>query len=129
MSPTLHKLLIHEADIIKNAVLPIDQLSEEVQEARNKDVKQYKECHSRKFSRTCTIEDIFNFLLISSDPYISSLRRMPKKIKQIFFPGACSKACSKKNKLRCIVHYTVSFSNGLSKISLNLISDKFQINH
>jgi hypothetical protein len=43
MSPTVHKLLIHSADIIDNAVLPIGQLSEEVQEARNKDIKRLRE--------------------------------------------------------------------------------------
>jgi hypothetical protein len=63
------KLLIHGAYIIENAVLPIGQLSKEAQEARNKDIKRLRECHSRKCSRMCTIEDVFNFLLISSDPH------------------------------------------------------------
>jgi hypothetical protein len=39
MPPTVHKLLIHGADIIENEVLPIGQLSEVAQEARNKDFK------------------------------------------------------------------------------------------
>jgi hypothetical protein len=55
MSPTVHKLLIHGADIIENAVLPIGQLSEEAQEARNKDIKRLRECHSRKCSRMCSV--------------------------------------------------------------------------
>jgi hypothetical protein len=33
-----HVLLNHGADIIENPVLPIEQLSEEAQEARNKDI-------------------------------------------------------------------------------------------
>lgn len=36
MTPTMHKILIHGAIIIKNALLPIGQLSEEAAEARNK---------------------------------------------------------------------------------------------
>jgi hypothetical protein len=88
MPPTVHKLLIHGADIIENAVLPIGQLSEEAQEARNKDIKRFRECHSRKCSRMCTIEDIFNMLLISSDPFISSLRKINKKRRKEMFPDA-----------------------------------------
>lgn len=36
MSPTVHKILLHESTIIANALLPIGQLSEEAAEARNK---------------------------------------------------------------------------------------------
>jgi hypothetical protein len=88
MPPTVHKLLIHGADIIENAVLPIGQLSEEAQEARNKDFKRIRECHARKISRSSTNTDILNSLLISSDPFISGLRKMPKSAKQTMFPEA-----------------------------------------
>jgi hypothetical protein len=54
------------ADVIKNAVLPIGQLSEEAQEAKNKDFKFVREHHTQKISRTSTNED-----LLSSDPIIS----------------------------------------------------------
>lgn len=36
MTPTMHNILLHGADIIENAILPIGQLSEEAAEARNK---------------------------------------------------------------------------------------------
>lgn len=36
MTPTVHKILIHGATVIENALLPIGQLSEEAAEARNK---------------------------------------------------------------------------------------------
>lgn len=49
-------------------------MSEEAQEARNKDIKRYREFHSRKFSRNETTEDMFHMLLISSDPIITNLR-------------------------------------------------------
>jgi hypothetical protein len=32
-----HKILVHSADIVSGAILPIRQLSEEAQESRNKD--------------------------------------------------------------------------------------------
>ncbi|XP_052835600.1 uncharacterized protein LOC128252141 [Drosophila gunungcola] len=52
MPLTLHKLLIHGTEVINYALLPIGQLTEEAQEARNMDV--------------------FNRLLMSSDPLLSS---------------------------------------------------------
>lgn len=79
MPPTLHKYLIHGPEIISHALLPIGQLTEEAQEARNKDFKRYREYSSRKCSREKTNEDILNFFLISSDPVISSKRKLPKK--------------------------------------------------
>lgn len=85
MPTTLHKILIHSYIVISSAILPIGQLSEEAQEARNKDIRNYREGFSRKFSRTQNMEDIFYRLLVSSDPYISSLRKLPKK-KLKYFP-------------------------------------------
>lgn len=76
---SVHKILLHGSFIIENALLPIGLLSEEAQEARNKDIKKYREHHTRKISRVKTMEDLFNNLLVSSDPYISSLRKTYKK--------------------------------------------------
>ncbi|KAG5885846.1 hypothetical protein JTB14_029690 [Gonioctena quinquepunctata] len=59
--------------------LPIGQLSEEAQEARNKEFKRYRECYSRKISRIKTNEDVLDLLLITSDPYITSRRKVPKR--------------------------------------------------
>lgn len=75
MSPTLHKFFIHGPEIISNALLPIGELSEEAQEARNKDFKNYREYFARKCSREKTNEDIFNRFLLTSDPYISSMSK------------------------------------------------------
>lgn len=79
MPTTVHKYLIHGNEIISKALLPIGQLSEEAQEARNKDFKNYREHHSRKNSRKNTNQDIFNLFLLSSDPVLTSLQRVPKK--------------------------------------------------
>jgi len=55
-------------------------MSEEAQEARNKDLKNIREIYSRKYSRIETNEDLLHGLLVSSDPLISSLRKLPFKI-------------------------------------------------
>lgn len=51
----------------------IGQLSEDAQEARNKDYKRFRLHHARKCSRSATNEDVLHTLLYTSDPYISSL--------------------------------------------------------
>lgn len=84
MPTTIHKVLIHGALIIEWSPLPIGQMSEDAQEARNKDIKKYRESFARKHSRTATMEDIFNRLLLTSDPYISSMgKEYPKKGKSL----------------------------------------------
>lgn len=79
MPASVHKILIHGADVIDQLILPIGHLSEEAQEARNKDYRNIRENHSRKSSRTNTNIDIFNYMWVSSDPVISSLRPLPYK--------------------------------------------------
>lgn len=88
MPPSMHKVLIHGADIIKSLNVPIGQLSEEAQEARNKDFKRYRENNSRTSSRIHTNEDIFHFLLISSDPIITKLRHDVKTDREPLHPEA-----------------------------------------
>lgn len=75
MPVSVHKILVHGSDIIKFAMVPIGQLSEEAQEARHKEIKKYRECNTRKNSRLNTMQDLLNNLLLSSDPVISSLRK------------------------------------------------------
>lgn len=79
MPSTMHKLLLHGADIVQNSILPVGILSEEAQESRNKDYKTYRINYSRKTSRISTNEDILHKLLETSDPYITHLRPEPKK--------------------------------------------------
>lgn len=76
---SVHKILIHGADIIESLPLPIGQLSEDVQEARHKEFRFYREHNTRKISRVKTNEDLFHMFLISSDPVISSIRKLPSK--------------------------------------------------
>lgn len=88
MSSTVHKLLIHGADIIeKNDIVPIGTLSEEASESRNKDFRRFREHHSRKISRQDCNQDILNMLVVSSDPFLSANRpKLDSKKKQEYFP-------------------------------------------
>lgn len=75
MPASMHKVFIHGADILDSLVIPSGHSSEDAQEARNKDLKRGREERTRKTSRLDTNEDLMHFLLVSSDPYISSLRK------------------------------------------------------
>lgn len=75
MPCSIHKILIHGADIIKVSPLPIGKMSEEALEARNKDYRNFREHHTRKTSRLNTMEDLMHALWCSSDPLISNLRK------------------------------------------------------
>ena len=75
MPASVHKLLIHGAVVIRSLLLPIGCYSEEAQESRNKDNRLYRIRHARKISRTATITDQFCYLMITSDPSISSAIR------------------------------------------------------
>lgn len=79
MTPTLHKVLIHGPVIIEHALLPIGQLSEEAAEARNKHFREYRLSYARKFSRKACNLDIINRLLLTSDPFLSSIKAKAKK--------------------------------------------------
>jgi len=84
MPVSVHKLLLHGGDIIKHAIVPIGQLSEDAQEANHKCFRKYRENNSRKMSRKYNNTDIINNLLIASDPIISSSRKfLENKIKDL----------------------------------------------
>lgn len=76
MPTTVHKILLHGSEIIRSSMLPIGQMSEEAQESCNKFFKIYRERFARKNCRKKTMEDVFRRFLISSDPYISSCRKL-----------------------------------------------------
>ena len=48
----IHALLIHGAAILASSILPIGMMSEEAQEALNKDNKLFRLQHARETSRT-----------------------------------------------------------------------------
>ncbi|CAH0401430.1 unnamed protein product [Chilo suppressalis] len=84
MPVSIHKLLIHGADICQHfSCLPIGIMSEEASEARNKEFRNTREHHTRKMGRILNNEDILNNFLITSDPYISHIRPKYGKSKKM----------------------------------------------
>lgn len=81
MTPTLHKVLLHGAAVIKEAILPIGQLSEEAAEARNKHIRAFRLNYGRKFSRVACNTDVLNRLLLTSDPLLTGMRKANHKRK------------------------------------------------
>ena len=81
-------ILIHRSDLIETFLIPIGQLSEEAQEARNKDINRCKENNTGKSTPIHTNEDIIHFVLISFDPYISSIRHVHTHKFQDLLPEA-----------------------------------------
>ena len=88
MPTSMHKILIHGSQIIESSLLPIGQMSEEAQESCNKFIKKFRQDFSRKCSRTKTMEDVFCRLLVTSDPLISSLQKVPAKKMRSLSPEA-----------------------------------------
>ena len=88
MPSTIHKILVHSADIIKTSVLPVGVLGEEAAEARNKHYKSYRLNHSRKCSHSATLEDVFNRAMDTSDPVMStvSLQTKMQKCDKLLLP-------------------------------------------
>ena len=73
MPPSVHKILIHGCSISKQFDLPIAQYSEEAQESLNKQIRNVRLHHTTKISRINTMKDQMHYLLIRSDPKISSI--------------------------------------------------------
>lgn len=62
MPVSVHKILFHGKDIISACILPIGQMSEEAQEARNKHNRKFRKLFTRKSSRINTNRDLLNRL-------------------------------------------------------------------
>lgn len=95
MPSTVHKILVHGCDVIEFFNLPIGIinnliiiillyniinilflgcLSEEALEANHKNVRKTRLSHTRKTSRENTNKDLMAYLLLNSDPVLSSKR-------------------------------------------------------
>ena len=73
MPPSLHKLLEHGFQIADQLDLPIGAYSEEAQEASNKAVRNARLSHTAKISRKNVMQNQFHYLLVRTDPVISSI--------------------------------------------------------
>jgi len=72
MPVALHTVFIHAAKIIDYFKLPIGYMSEEPQESIHIIIKRSRTEHMRYTSCEKTNEDLLHYLLVSSDPYITS---------------------------------------------------------
>lgn len=87
----VHKILMHGSDAIKNFVVPIGMLPEDAQETRTRDLRRFREAHTRKSGRINSNTDLMKRLLISSDPCLSNTRNngnnpkydLPEEVKQL----------------------------------------------
>ena len=79
MPASMHILLIHGHQIMSCFRVPIGALSEEAMEARNKELKHYRQHHTRKTSRIDCNRDLLHKLLVSSDPKISGIADRKEK--------------------------------------------------
>ena len=73
MPTTLHRLLMHSAEVVQQCLLPVGMMSEEAAEARQKDARLFRLHRAHRESRHHTMADILGRLLITSDPIISSM--------------------------------------------------------
>ena len=82
MSPTLHKILMHGGDIIRQfpPTITSGMLSEEPGESSNKDIKHVQLAHARQSSLTFRNLDTFLWLIGRSDPVILTQSTMNKKV-------------------------------------------------
>jgi hypothetical protein len=61
MPVTVHIILVHGANISSYFDIGMGKLLEEAQEARNKDVRRYKQDHCRRSNRIAADEDLIIF--------------------------------------------------------------------
>ena len=72
MTVTIHKLLLHGAQIITHSILPVGMVSEEASAGKNKNYKEDRIRHARKDFRIYNILDVFNRSMDTSDPILSA---------------------------------------------------------
>lgn len=79
LNPSVHKLLMHGPDIVRQFPLPIAYYAEDALESMHKVHRETVRDHSRRNTRENTILDTFNRAVYLSDPLISMVyldRRM-----------------------------------------------------
>ena len=67
MPSGVHYIFIHGADIIECLELPMGMYSEEALEANSKNIRAFREHHTRKFSRVATMTELFYRLLLNGN--------------------------------------------------------------
>lgn len=85
-------------------------MSEEASEAKNKELRKARLAHTMKTSRYRSNFDLIKYLFMSSDPYISLLRKLPHK----------QMARHSANIEKDIVHVSYSFGS-IVKVTKELV--------
>ena len=70
LSPTVHMLMVHGAEIICNTPVACGLLSEEGAEHNNKMIRSYRAHHARQTSVEANLEDVFKRALYFTDPLV-----------------------------------------------------------
>lgn len=86
MSPTMHKVLVHGADIIRKSALPVGMLSEQGAESKNKYYRLDRNMYTRKTSRIATMTDLFNRSVDFSDPLLSFQSMKHERVSSMRLP-------------------------------------------
>ena len=73
MSATVHKVLVHGAQIIAASFLPLDCLDENASEERKNFFKKVRLSHARQNSRLNNLTNVFCRAMDSSDPLVSAI--------------------------------------------------------
>ena len=73
LPPTIHKVLIHGHIIADQFDLPLRSYSEEAQEAQNKVLRNVRLNHTAKISRLNVMMNQTHYMMIRTDPIISSI--------------------------------------------------------
>lgn len=87
MPVSLHKMLMHGAQIIEELCVPVGHASEEGMEATHKILRNARQWHTHKTSRSRSNSDLLNWLLVHSDPVIAGQRKHKKNRNQGPFPS------------------------------------------
>ena len=80
MNPSMHKLLIHGCDIVRQFPMPIAFYAEDASESSHKIYRDTLKNHSRQSNRQYHIEDTFNRMIYLTDPIIS-MKYIDRRIK------------------------------------------------
>lgn len=86
MPVSVHKMLIHGAQVIENLCIPVGQASEEGSEVKHKDIRFHRQHHTCKISRIRSTRDLMNCMLVTSDPVISVLQKQKHHKKKCPLP-------------------------------------------
>ena len=82
LTPTVHKVLAHAAELIaNNAGLGLGNLSEEGLEACHKLIRRFRASWTLQSSDNANIKDLIKKMWLISDPYFYSLRKTLKCLK------------------------------------------------